>query len=400
MQHTPRPPGVRANASRLLAALGLLMALWAAGCVELKLPTASEAQLQAPQEQSTEDLAKDAEGFWSSGNYPQSELLYTRLLERQLDAEARLQALNRLALSAFNARHYYQAKSALDRLVVADATVLTTWTWHEQYIKTLGALNRPDLLENHRVWLASHVELPFDVRARAALAFAEVYTQGGELTRTIEILASIHRQSPDRKAKAALEAEYGAQLRGMPEQQLLGLARLVGTGGFDTFPHALIQREAKRRALSPQISAKSAMLADSSRRTASDQPGSLLASALGVTRVALVLPLTGRYASTAAKVLRGAEVAQQQLAAKGRSMEIKAINAEAADWQEQLAALPPDFTLVGGPMQPEHLQEMQGSGVTASRAVFAFLPVLKTVTEGAQAWRFFTRPTDQVRALV
>ncbi|MBU1039648.1 MAG: ABC transporter substrate-binding protein [Proteobacteria bacterium] len=400
MKHTPRPPGARVGASRILAALGLLLALMAVGCVELKLPTASEAQTELPQEQSTEDLTKDAEGFFASGNFPQSELLYTRLLERQLGAEQRHQALNRLAVSAFNSRHYYQAKSALDRMVVADGTVLTTWAWHEQYIKTLGALNRPDLLENHRVWLAAHTELPFEVRAHAALAFAEVYTQSGELARVIEILASTHKQSPDRKGKAAMEAEYGAQLRDMPEQQLLGLARLVGTGGSDTFPHALIQRETKRRALAPRISAKSTILADSSRRTASDLTGSLLASAMGTTRVALVLPLTGRYATTAAKVLRGAEVAQQKLAAQGRSVEVKAINAEAADWREQLAALPPEFTVVGGPMQPDRLQEMQASGVTASHAVFAFLPVLKTLTEGAQAWRFFTSPTDQVRALV
>ena len=400
MQHTPRRPGVRAGAAGILAALGLLLALLAVGCVELKLPAASQTQTELPQEQSTQDLAKDAEGFFASGNFPQSELLYTRLLERQLDAEERLKALNGLAVSAFNSRHYYQAKSALDRLVVADGTVLTTWAWHEQYIKTLGALNRTDLLENHRVWLAAHTELPFEVRARAALAFAEVYTQNGELARSIEILASTHRQSPERKGKAAMEAAYSAQLRDMPEQQLMGLARLVGTGGFDTFPHSLIQREAKRRALSPRISAKSTILADSTRRSASDQAGSLLASTMGTTRVALVLPLTGRYAPTAAKVLRGAEVAQQQLAAQGRSVEVKAINAEAADWREQLAALPPEFTVVGGPMQPDHLQVMQTTGVTASRAVFAFLPVLKTLTEGAQAWRFFTSPTDQARALV
>ncbi len=412
MRHTPRQFGVRANAARLLAALALLLPLLAA-CVELNLPTPSDTPLEAVREQSTDDLAKDAETFWSAGNYPQSELLYNRLLERELPAEARLQALNRLAVSAFNSRHYYQAKSALDRQVVADGTVLATWPWHEQYIRTLGALNRPDLLENHRVWLAAHTELPFAVRSRAAMAFAGIHAKNGDMARAIEILARMHSQAPDRKAKAAMEAEYANLLRDLPEEQLQGLASLVGTSGPGTFPHALIQREARRRALPPradlapsapvhsELAGASILLAQAKGRTLSDQPAALLpAAGNGAVRVALVLPLTGRYATTAAKVLRGAEVAQARLAAQGRTVEIRAINAEATDWREQLAALPPSFSVVGGPMLVEGFRDMLKGGVLASRAVFAFLPDLGEAQEGSQAWRFFTSPKDQMRALV
>lgn len=400
MKHTPRLIRVRAGAARILAPLVLLLPLLAVGCVELNLPTASKAPLEVPREQSTDDLAKDADTFWASGNYPQSELLYTRLLQRELSSEARLNALNRLAVSAYNSRHLYQSKSALDRMVVADGTVLATWPWHEQYIKTLGALNRPDLLENHRAWLDAHTELPFDVRSRAAMAFAEIYTRNGDTPRAIEILARTHSKAPDRKDKAAMEAEYANQLRDLPEMQIQSLARQVGTAGAATFPHALIQREVKRRALSPRADAASPLLALSARHTLSDVPGSQLASGLGTVRVALVLPLTGRFAPTAAKVLRGAEVAQQQLAALGRSVEVKAINAEGPDWREQLAALPPEYSVVGGPMLVESFRDMQKNGVLSSRAVFAFLPDLGEAQEGAQAWRFFTSPKDQVRALV
>jgi uncharacterized protein len=400
MRHAPRQSGVHAKASRILAALVLLLPLLAVGCMEMNLPAVSQAPPEAPREQSAEDLAKEAEGFWASGNFPQSELLYTRLLERELSGEARLQALNRLALSAFNSRHFYQAKSAMDRMVVADGTVLTAWSWHEQYIKTLGALNRPDLLENHRAWLAAHTELPFEVRSRATMAFAGLYVQIGDAPRAIEILARTHSKAPDRKAKAAMEAEYGELLRDLPEAQLQSLARLVGTTGAAAFPHALIQREVKRRALSPRADAANTLLAQSSRRTLSDQTGSLLAGGLGTVRVALVLPLTGRFAPTAAKVLRGAEVAQAQLAASGRSVEVKAINAEAPDWREQLAALPPSYSVVGGPMLVEGFRDMLKAGVLSSRAVFAFLPDLGEAQEGAQAWRFFISPKDQMRALV
>lgn len=399
MKHTSRQYGARPNSPKVLAALVLLLSLISFGCVELNLPQASQAPLEAPLEQSTEDLAKEADGFFTSGNFPQSELLYTRLLEREMSTDERLQALNRLAVSAFNSRHYYQAKSALDRLVVADGTVLTTWRWHELYIKTLGALNRPDLLENHRVWLASHVELPFEVRSRAAMAFAGVYTQSGSMARAIEILAQAHGKAPDRKAKAAMESEYAELLRDMPSEQLQGLASLVGTAGSATFPHALIQREVQRRALSPRADAGSPMLAQSSRNTVADI-GSPLAAGPGAVHVALVLPLTGRYAPTAVKVLRGAEIAQARLAASGRQVEIKAINVDAPDWREQLKALPQSYSVVGGPMLVDSFRDMLKGGVLSSRAVFAFLPDLGEAQEGAQAWRFFTSPSDQMRALV
>jgi len=415
MNRTPRPNGVRACAARLLAALVLLLPLLAAGCSALNLPDPSPTTLEAPLEQTTDDLLKEADGFWTAGNHPQSELLYTRLLERELTREQRLAALDRLALSAFNARHFYQAKSALDRRAVADGEALTTWPWHDLYIKTLGALNRPDLVENHRAWLAAHTELPFAVRSRAAMAFAEIYARGGEMPRAVDILARTHSQAPDRKAKADMEAEYAGQLRDLPEEQLLGLARTVGANGAKTFPHAMIQREMKRRALTlaPRAEAPAAapvlselspapvLLAQAAGRTRSDQPAALLpASADGTVRVALVLPLTGRFASTGAKVLRGAAVAQARLAAAGKTVEVKAINADAPDWAEQLKALPPGFSVVGGPMQPDHFQQMQASGALAARATFAFLPVLKTAQEGVQAWRFYPGPRDQVRALV
>ena len=395
----------------VLAAL-LLLALLAPGCSLLELPAASTTPMEKPQEQTAEDLAKQAEGFWDHGDFPQSELLYTRLLERELSPEARLQALDRLAVSAFKSRHYYQAKSALDRRAVADGASLTTPEWQVLYIDTLAALNRPDLVENHRSWLAAHPELPFETRAMAALAFADLYAKNGEMLQAVETLARTHSQAPDRKAKAAMEVRYEERLRDLPANQLQGLARVVGTGRAMLFPHALIQREAKQRAISPrsetsavasplsELSVLPTLLAQASGRTRTDQPAALLPAQSLPVGVALVLPLTGRFAPTAAKVLRGAGAAQASLAAQGRIVEFKAINSDSPDWREQLAALPRGFTIVGGPMQPEHLQLMQASGATATRAAFAFLQDLGPVQEGAQAWRFFPSPRDQVRALV
>jgi len=419
-----RPLGIRISAARRLAFLfAVAAALLAAGCVELNLPSPSDPPQEILREQTTEDLAAEAEGYWKTGNHPLSELTYSRLLERgDLERGTRLMALDRLAASAYQARHYHQARQALDRRARTDKTVLATWPWHELYIKTLVAQNRADLLETHQEWILAHTELPFEVRGRATLALAEVYTQSGDYARVLNILATGHSQAPEAAAKITLEGLYATALRDLPDDQLVGLAKTVGAKPSVVFPHVLIQRETARRGLGvrsdgsrtplalaagpaalPIVAAASGpLLAQNASRVQSDQPAALLPrQSDGVARMALVLPLTGRFAATGQKVLRGAGVAQKRLTAQGRKVEIKIINAESPDWRGQLAALPANIAVVGGPLlNVEALHVMEADGTLAKRAVFAFQPDLGATQEGRQAWRFFPSFKDQARALI
>lgn len=385
-------------------ACALAAMLLTVGCTELTLPKASSQPEEHLSEQSTPDLARQADGFWKAGNPQLSELLYARLLDRgDLSREEMPMVLDRLADSAYNAKHYHQAKLALDRRAASDKTVLATWPWHDLYLKTLAALGRTDLLDKHQAWIMAHTELPYDVRGRAILAFCDYATQSGDYVRVLNLLSEIHRQAPDAEAKALLEDHYTVMLRELSEEQLKGLARQIGPKPGNVFPHALIQRELVRRG---RPSAQAAplggtLLAQNATRTASDQPAALLPRQNGDTRLALVLPLTGRFAATGQKVLRGAGAAQKLLAAQGLKLEIKAINAESPDWRAQLAALPPDVTIVGGPLlNADAMHSLQADGTLAKRAVFAFLPDLGTIQEGRQAWRFYPSLTDQARALI
>ncbi|HWR02983.1 MAG TPA: hypothetical protein VN419_03090, partial [Humidesulfovibrio sp.] len=185
-----RRPGVRFTAARLLAAAFTLAVLTGLGCSSLTLPNPSKQPQETLSEQSTQDLATEADGYWKAGNNPLSELLYSRLLERtDLERAEKLQALDRLAASAYKARHFYQAKQALDRRAATDKTVLAAWTWHELYIRTLAALNRQDLLDTHQAWIMAHPELPFEVRARAVVLFSEFGARAGDDARTLDSLA-------------------------------------------------------------------------------------------------------------------------------------------------------------------------------------------------------------------
>ncbi|MHC1751331.1 penicillin-binding protein activator [Humidesulfovibrio sp.] len=416
--------GERTSALRLAFTHLLLAALLAlAGCSLLPVPTASQPPMEILSEQPTEDLAAEAEGYWKVGNYPLAELQYSRLLERgDLDRADKLAALDRLAESAFKARHFHQAKEALDRRAGLDKTVLGTWAWHELYIRTLAALHRLDLLETHQTWLLAHTELPFAVRAQGMILFSEFAVRTGDPARALDLLAQLHRQGQDDASRLTLERLYASALLELPEEQLTTLARAASSAPT-VFPQAIILREAARRgarsglALPGQkrpVLAQGAavpawqlnghlggLLAQNATRVRSDQPQAMLPAQGQTTRLALVLPLTGRFAATGQKVLRGASAAQKRLVAQGRPVEITVINTETADWREQLAALPPGVATVGGPLlNVDALRTLSEGGTLSRRAVFAFQPDLGAIQEGVQAWRFYPSFEDQARALI
>ncbi|MGE4263513.1 MAG: penicillin-binding protein activator [Desulfovibrio sp.] len=415
---TTRPRGESVSALRLaVLCLALAAALSGAGCSLLPVPKASQPPVEILREQPTEELAAEAEGYWKAGNYPLAELQYSRLLERgDLERPDKLAALDRLAESAFKSRHFHQAKQALDRRAGTDKTVLGTWAWHELYIRTLASLHRMDLLETHQAWLMAHTELPFAVRAQAMILFSEFAVRTGDSARALDLLAQIHRQAPDDASRLLLERLYASALLELPEEQLSALARAASPLA-QVFPNAIILRETTRRgarsALGRPLAAfgrtaptqraalPGILLAQNATRTQSDQPSALLPAPGGVARMALVLPLTGRFAATGQKVLRGAEAAQKRLAAQGRAVEITVINSDTSDWREQLAALPVGVATVGGPLlNVEALRGLSADGALAKRAVFAFQPDLGTIQEGVQAWRFYPSFEDQARALI
>lgn len=62
------------------------------------------------------------------------------------------------------------------------------------------------------------------------------------------------------------------------------------------------------------------------------------------------------------------------------------------DWNAQLAALPPNCVMVGGPLQAPVFKQLQTSGMLEKRVFFAFMPSLLPGDEGVRAWRFFPSP--------
>ncbi|MDR2819360.1 MAG: hypothetical protein LBB60_02345 [Desulfovibrio sp.] len=116
--------------------------------------------------------------------------------------------------------------------------------------------------------------------------------------------------------------------------------------------------------------------------------------------VTLALPVSGSYAPVSAKIRRGAQTAQQEMAKNGITLHLRTVNTESPNWLADLAALPMECAVVGGPLQTNHYAQARQSGAVGQRTFFTFLPALEHGDEGTRAWRFFPSPQDQIDALL
>jgi ABC-type branched-subunit amino acid transport system substrate-binding protein len=116
--------------------------------------------------------------------------------------------------------------------------------------------------------------------------------------------------------------------------------------------------------------------------------------------VVLALPLQGPAKSVSEKVAQGANFAKREMERQGASIVVNLLDTDRPDWLNQLAALPSECALVGGPMHATAYSAAKNSSASKGRAFFTFLPQLEPGDEGVAAWRFFPSPQDQADALL
>ena len=395
-----------------LAALLLAALVLAAGCTKLSIPgTAPAPSSGDTSAMPTPKLQEEAFRAWMLRDYQRSELYHLRLLDRtDLPAADRPVVLDRLAWSAFYSQHYHQARIALEELADLDKSVQEKWAWHDLYLRTLQALDKPSRIQDHLDWVLTESGLPWDVRYNTGLWYARLALSRGEYSRAVGVLDEFYAQAPDAAARSLYETGFSEQLQDASDKALDGMAKSVTAGKQFQFPYALIVFErARRHADDARIwpaawrtmrdIVAEAGLADTTKLA--DQLAEL-EKVHGVPRVgvALALPLTGPYGRYAWKIVSGVGAAQWRLANQGVDLDVAVINTDASDWIKRLDALPPHYAVVGGPLRVEDFKSLGDSGFLKKRAVFSFLPELGDFTEGRDAWRFFSSPRDQVRSLV
>ncbi|WFS63616.1 hypothetical protein LF599_05480 [Pseudodesulfovibrio thermohalotolerans] len=394
---------------KILAAL-LLIAFLAWGCAPMTPPVKSADMLSTP------NLLVEADAAWRAERWEAVELYYAAALERSDLVRSELPTIySRLAEGASQNGHYHQARIALEQWANLDTSALERADWERLYLDAMAALGKTERLNNHLQWVLGSATVPWETRQVVALWYGEYYRTHDDPEQAMEVLGKFYEQAPDNIAKSLFEQEFSQRLSAMDDVELSRLAMAVTPANQWRFPYALAAFElGVRKATEPEAwSASWRTLRD---LAASGELADLiplqnklaeLEARFGLPRIglALALPVTGPYAKVGVKILRGAGLAQWQLAQEGVDVELKVINTEAPGWESRLANLPAHFTVVGGPLRVDAFKRFYESdspaaGVLKKRAVFAFLSSLGDLAEGRDAWRFFTSHNDEVRSLV
>ena len=116
--------------------------------------------------------------------------------------------------------------------------------------------------------------------------------------------------------------------------------------------------------------------------------------------VAVLLPLGGPFREFGGRVQKGIQAAQDILAKAGTPLDVHIIDATQPGWAEAVRNLPPEITVVGGPMHRLTLKELETAGMLQTRVFLAFMPSLGEAREGVDAWRFFPSAEDEIDALL
>lgn len=363
--------------------------------------------------ESVQSLIRQAEVAWQARNYAESGRLYECLAwepQETLDPRFLPVIRDRLAQSLLQTRNFDQAGHALNRWAEHDSSVQAQWTWHDYWVRALLGQGRQTEAERHLRQLLRQPGADWKLRYPAGIRLAEMYRQARTYAPMAEVLAELFALEPDEKSRVEMERMAMQIAKGLSDGDLLPLVQSVSGEEQWTFPYSVFFWEQQRRAASldpgawPNVRTTLKHLlqrgkwADSATLSLELEQ---MEKSLGLPGMCLglVLPLDGPLAETGWKILRGVEAGRNTLFLGGLEIRLEVLNALSSELVENIRGLDAECAVIGGPLQRETWQSIQDAGLIKERTFFAFLPSLGETQEGRQAWRFFSTPQDQVRAL-
>lgn len=365
-------------------------------------------------EESVQAQLRRAELAWQARNFSESARIYEQLAwepREGLDVRMLPVIRERLVQSLLQTRHYAQALLALERWGESDPSARSQWLWHDFLSHALVGLGRDAEARERLTGLMRQGDAARDLRFAAGVRLVEMHRQARAYQPMAEILAEVFVLAPEGDARVQLERMAMHIAKGFSDGELKALARETEKEQR-IFPYSIFFWESQRRAAAREPGAWPEAWAGLKRLLQQGEwaDSSLLAADLEQLEesfglpglcVGFVLPLDGPLAETGWKILRGAEAAQRMLLSEGMEVHLEVVNALAPDLEQQVRRLDPECSIIGGPVQRETLQRIQDAGLHRERVFFAFLPTLgEELQEGRDAWRFFSSPQDQVRALL
>lgn len=355
-----------------------------------------------------------AEAVLRGKDMARAEQIATRLSSNpNIPADQKARVSRVLAVSAAACNHPYLALKALDEWKESNPHADESFEWQRTYAAALEKLPVREGLEKAKRTAADESR-PLTLRYLTRLFDVSRTWDTATGETSMAPLAAMYASTRDVNQRAFMERSLFTALNGASPHAMEKLEPLVTDASAKTYPAALVQLEKLRRmalnpesraaaAASAEALAKDSALVDTSLLQAWDAtaaPASSVVPVQGRT-VVLALPLTEAHNGLGARVVKGAQEAVSEFAERGYTIRLLTVDTNAPDWLEQMAQLPPEANIVGGPLFIPKFNELKTRGVTQQRVVMSFTPSLGTsAAEGVDGWRFFASSEDQINALL
>lgn len=324
------------------------------------------------------------------------------------EASARAEAWRQSVNNAITAGQYDVAESNLLAWKTERNSAPRTWPWLESEAELVRARQGKDAYTAYLAKLINRTDLHWDIREAAGMALVEHFWNIPEYSLGMEALGLLHKAAPDQTTAASVEAAALSMMEPFTVDQLQTVLRESMGADPNTFPWSMVVWTQNVKQLEQDKSVWPAVWPSLSAISRADDLANkdffannlrAMEQELGMPaqNVALLLPLSGPYGKVGWRIAKGADTAWRESMAQAAAPKIQLINTESPTFLDDMKKLQ-GVPIIGGPLRKDVWQKIRLAGLTNSARFMTFMPGVED--EGVSAWRFFSSPADQARAVI
>lgn len=322
---------------------------------------------------------------------------------------ARNEAWNKSVTNSIQIGEFDLAETALQQWQAENSAATSSWSWNQANARLIQARQGQSAYTAQLAGLVSRTDLDWTTREAAGLELAEHYWERNQYGQAFETLGLLYGAAPDKGTQSALETLALAKADSLSVETLDSILHSFPGADPTLYPWSMLvwsgntQRLHADMSLWPSIYPGLAEIVAAGKLANQDFFATSLRNmeqGLGATpsaNVAVLVPLSGPYAQVGWKIAQGADCAWRERRVQSGGAGVKVINTEAPTMFEDIKALPPG-TIVGGPLRKEVWERIRQANLHHAVRFLTFLPAVEE--EGLYAWRFFSSPNDQARAVL
>jgi hypothetical protein len=334
---------------------------------------------------------------------------YTKYLETTRAGDpGRSEAWRNTVGSAVQLGEYDLAEKNLQSWQAENKTAVSSWDWNQANAQLLLARKGKDAYASYLIDLVGRTDLDWTTREAAGIELVDHFWAIPEYGLAFDTLGLVYKAAPDDATKSALETTALNRAESLPMEELRKILDNALGADPSVYPWSMVvwaksmkllgQDKANWASVWPSLSG---IVRSGGLASKDFFAGNLraLEQEMGVVKqnLVLLLPLSGPYSQVGWKIAKGADTAWREGRTQTEAPAIKLINTESPTFLDELRAVS-GVPIIGGPLRKEIWEQIRLAGLHRSSRFMTFMPSVED--EGAEAWRFFSAPEDQVRAVI